>query len=41
LTAFETVSNIVTNKKDKTNIWNVNTEQEFHDEIHQNSTQNK
>ncbi len=31
-TAFETVSNIVTEKKDKANIWNVNTEKEYHEE---------
>ena len=31
-TAFEAVSNIVNGVKDKTNIWNVNTEQEYHEE---------
>ena len=29
VTAFETVKNILTGEKDKTNIWNVNTEQEY------------
>lgn len=32
VTAFETVKNIVSNTKDKTNIWNVNTEKEYHEE---------
>lgn len=31
-TAFETVDNILTGRKDKSNIWNVNTEQEYHEE---------
>lgn len=31
-TAFEAVKNIETNQKDKTNIWNVNTEQQYHEE---------
>ncbi len=31
-TAFETVKNITTNKKDKSNIWNVNTDKEYHEE---------
>ena len=31
-TAFETVNNIITGKKDKNNIWNVNTEKEYHEE---------
>ena len=31
-TAFEAVKNIVNGVKDKTNIWNVNTEQEYHEE---------
>ena len=31
-TAFETVNNIVSGKKDKSNIWNVNTEQAYHEE---------
>ena len=31
LTSFETVKNILTNQKDKSNIWNVNTEQEYHE----------
>ena len=31
VTAFEAVHNIVTGQMDKTNIWNVNTEQEYHE----------
>ena len=31
VTAFEAVHNIVTGRTDKTNIWNVNTEQEYHE----------
>lgn len=31
-TAFEAVKNIVNNVADKTNVWNVNTEQEYHEE---------
>ncbi len=31
-TAFETVDNILSDKTDKTNIWNVNTEKEYHEE---------
>lgn len=31
LTALETINNIVNNKKTKENIWNVNTEQEYHE----------
>ncbi len=32
VTAFETVQNILSGKKAKENIWNVNTEQEYHEE---------
>ena len=32
VTSFETVKNIINNKKDKNNIWNVNTEKEYHEE---------
>ncbi len=32
ITAFETVKNILSGEKDKSNIWNVNTEQEYHEE---------
>lgn len=32
LTAFETVQNIITGREKKDNIWNVNTEKEFHEE---------
>lgn len=32
VTAFEAVNNIITGKKDKNNIWNVNTEKEYHEE---------
>ena len=31
-TAFQTVDNILAGKTDRTNIWNVNTEQEYHEE---------
>ena len=31
-TAFEAVQNIMEGKKDKSNVWNVNTEQEYHEE---------
>lgn len=32
MTSFETVNNILTGRKDKSNIWNVNTEKEYHEE---------
>lgn len=32
VTSFETVSNILSGKADKSNIWSVNTEQEYHEE---------
>ena len=32
LTAIETIKNIVNGKKDRENIWNVNTEQKYHEE---------
>ena len=32
ITSFETVNNIINNIKDKSNIWNVNTEKEYHEE---------
>ena len=32
VTSFETVKNILSGEKDKTNIWNVNTEKEDHEE---------
>ena len=32
MTSFEAVNNILTGKTDKTNIWNVNTEKEYHEE---------
>jgi hypothetical protein len=31
-TAFQTVDNILTGRKDRSNIWNVNTEKEYHEE---------
>lgn len=31
VTSFEAVNNIITGRKDKSNIWNVNTEQEYHE----------
>ncbi|MBR5050627.1 MAG: hypothetical protein IKX75_04760, partial [Desulfovibrio sp.] len=30
-TSFETVSNILRGRKDKSNIWSVNTEKEYHE----------
>ena len=32
VTAFEAVENIITGRKDKAPIWNVNTEREYHEE---------
>ena len=32
VTAFETAKNIINNVKDKSNIWNVNTDKEYHEE---------
>ncbi len=32
VTSFETIKNILNHSKDKTNIWNVNTEKEYHEE---------
>ncbi len=32
LTSFETVTNILTGRRDKENIWNVNTEKEYHEQ---------
>ena len=32
VTSFETVKNIVDGKTDKTNVWNVNTDKEYHEE---------
>ena len=32
VTAFEAVKNIKNGAKDKSNIWNVNTEKEYHEE---------
>ncbi|MBE5886819.1 MAG: hypothetical protein E7284_10510 [Lachnospiraceae bacterium] len=42
ITAFETVKNILGGVKDKSNIWNVNTEKEYHEEkvIKKESTEN-
>lgn len=39
VTSFETAKNIINNIKDKSNIWNVNTEKEFHEE--KNNTNKK
>ena len=33
VTSFKTVNNILTGRKDKSNIWNVNTEKEYHESI--------
>ncbi len=35
VTSFETVENILTGRKDKSNIWSVNTEKEYHEEKHE------
>jgi len=35
VTSFETVHNIINNVKDKSNIWNVNTEKEYHEKASQ------
>ena len=32
LTGIETIKNIINGKKDKENIWNINTEQKYHEE---------
>ena len=32
VTSFEAVNNIITGRKDKSNVWNVNTEQVYHEE---------
>ena len=32
VTSFETVKNIINGVKDRTNIWSVNTEKEYHEE---------
>ena len=32
VTAFEAVKNVVSGATDKSNVWNVNTEQEYHEE---------
>lgn len=36
VTAFEAVDNIINGVKDKSNIWNVNTEKDYHEEISEN-----
>ncbi|MBR1555074.1 MAG: NAD(P)/FAD-dependent oxidoreductase [Oscillospiraceae bacterium] len=40
LTSFETVRNILSGRKDKTNIWNVNTEQEYHETSSEDTEEN-
>ncbi|MBE6876063.1 MAG: NAD(P)/FAD-dependent oxidoreductase [Ruminococcus sp.] len=40
LTSFETVRNILSGRKDKTNIWNVNTEQVYHETDSEDSGEN-
>ncbi|MDO4187392.1 MAG: NAD(P)/FAD-dependent oxidoreductase [Lachnospiraceae bacterium] len=37
VTSFEAVKNILTGKKDPTNVWSVNTEKEYHEELKQES----
>ncbi|MBP3604484.1 MAG: NAD(P)/FAD-dependent oxidoreductase [Lachnospiraceae bacterium] len=39
VTSFETVKNILSGEKDKTNIWSVNTEKEYHEEAKQNEAE--
>lgn len=39
VTSFETVKNILNGTKDKSNIWNVNTEQEYHEEGAENEAE--
>ncbi len=39
VTSFETVKNIISGEKDKSNIWNVNTEQEYHEEAEANEAE--
>ncbi|MDE6963741.1 MAG: hypothetical protein K2P30_08955, partial [Lachnospiraceae bacterium] len=39
VTSFETVKNILSGKKEKANIWNVNTEQEYHEETAKNEAE--
>ena len=39
VTSFETVKNILTGVKDKTNIWSVNTEKEYHEEKKEETTE--
>ena len=39
VTSFETVKNILSGRKDKSNIWNVNTEQEYHEETAKNEAE--
>ena len=38
-TSFETVKNILSGEKDKSNIWNVNTEKEYNEEAHENEAE--
>lgn len=37
-TSFEAVKNIVSGREDKTNVWSVNTEQEYHEEAETNKS---
>lgn len=39
VTSFETVKNILSGTKDKSNIWNVNTEKEYHEEAKENEAE--
>ncbi|MDE7249550.1 MAG: hypothetical protein K2N82_06620, partial [Lachnospiraceae bacterium] len=39
VTSFESVKNILSGQKDKSNIWNVNTEQEYHEESQTNEAE--
>lgn len=39
VTSFEAVTNIITGRKDKAPIWNVNTEKEYHEEASKNEAE--
>lgn len=39
VTSFETVKNILSGEKDKSNIWSVNTEKEYHEETKENEAE--
>ena len=39
VTSFEAVGNILSGRKDKSNVWNVNTEKEYHEEAEKNQAE--